>query len=79
MFAWTPADMPSIDPVVMTHRLSVKPTYQPVKQKKRSFTPKWQKVITKDVDKLLDAGFVREVSYPDWIANVVLVKKTNGK
>ena len=31
------------------------------------------------VTKLLTAGFIREVCYPDWLANVVLVKKANGK
>ena len=25
------------------------------------------------------AGFIREVYYPDWLTNVVLVKKANGK
>ena len=24
-------------------------------------------------------GFIREVYYPDWLANVVMVKKANGK
>ena len=32
-----------------------------------------------DVNKLLSAGFIREVYYPDWLANVVLVKKVYGK
>jgi ribonuclease HI len=27
----------------------------------------------------LKAGFIREVDYPEWLANVVLVKKSNGK
>ena len=31
------------------------------------------------VTKLLTAGFIREVCYLDWLANVVLVKKANGK
>ncbi|KAH9727588.1 Ribonuclease H [Citrus sinensis] len=35
--------------------------------------------INGEVEKLLRAGFIREVSYPEWISNVVLVKKTNGK
>ena len=26
-----------------------------------------------------DGGFIREVYYPDWLANVVIVKKANGK
>ena len=28
---------------------------------------------------MLTAGFIREVYYPDWLANNVLVKKANGK
>ena len=32
-----------------------------------------------EVNKLLAAGFIREVYYPDWLANIVLVKKENGK
>jgi hypothetical protein len=31
------------------------------------------------VQKLLQAGFIREVDYPEWLANVVLVKKSTGK
>ena len=31
------------------------------------------------VNKLLLAGFIWEVYYPNWLANVVLVKKANGK
>jgi hypothetical protein len=27
----------------------------------------------------LDAGFIREVDYPSWLANVIMVKKKNGK
>ena len=32
-----------------------------------------------EVSKLLVAGFIHEVYYPDWLANIVLVKKANGK
>ena len=28
---------------------------------------------------MLTAGFIREVYYSEWLANVVLVKKANGK
>lgn len=31
------------------------------------------------VEKLLQAGFIREVEYPEWVSNVVLVKKSNDK
>ena len=71
--------MGGIDPVVITHRLNVSSSFKPVKQKRRSFTPKRQKAINEEVDKLLQAGAIREVEYPDWLANVVLVKKANSK
>ena len=32
-----------------------------------------------EVDKLLMANFIKEVFYPDWLANVVMVKKNTGK
>ena len=35
--------------------------------------------INTEVEKLLKAGFIREAKYPEWISNVVLVKKANGK
>jgi hypothetical protein len=32
-----------------------------------------------EVQCLLDAGFIREVRYPQWLANVMMVCKKNGK
>ena len=37
------------------------------------------KAITEEVRKLLEASFIRDVYYPDWLANMVIVKKSNGK
>ena len=37
------------------------------------------KAIAEEVHKLQDLEFIREVYYPDWLANVVMVKKDNGK
>ena len=79
VFAWKQVDMGGIDPTVITHRLNTNPSFKPVKQKCRSFAPERQKVINEEVGKLLQAGAIREVGYPEWLANVVLVKKANGK
>ncbi|KAK0572860.1 hypothetical protein LWI29_038236 [Acer saccharum] len=78
-FAWSHEDMIGIDPEVMVHRLQVDPDHQPVKQKRRKFAPERNKVINEEIQKLFDIGSVREVKYPDWLANVVVVKKKNGK
>ena len=70
--------MPGIDPSVITHRLNVYPSFKPVRQKKRVFAPERDNAI-KEVQKLTITKFIREVYYPDWLANVVMVKKANGK
>ena len=69
--------MGGIYPTVITHKLNVSPSFKPVKQK--SFALDRQKAINEEVSKLLQAGAIREVEYPEWLANVVLVKKSNGK
>ena len=79
VFSWKQADMRGIDPTVITHRLNVSPSFKPNKQKRRSFAPERQKAINEEVNKLLQEGAIREVEYPEWLANVVLVKKANGK
>ena len=79
VFAWKQSDMGGIDPTVITHRLNTNPSFKLVKQKRRRFAPERQKAINEEVSKLLQAGAIREVEYPEWLANVVLVKKANDK
>ena len=79
IFAWKQADMGGIDPTVITHKLNTNPSFKPVKQKRRSFAPERLKSIYEEVGKLLQGGAIREVEYSEWLANVVLVKKANGK
>ena len=79
VFAWSHEDMPRIDPSVMVHKLNVSPSFPPIRQKKRVFAQERDRAIAKEVSKLQEAGFIREVNYPDWLANVVMVKKANGK
>ena len=71
--------MPGIDPSIIVHKLNVSPSSPPIRQRKRVFIQEIDKAIAEKVQKLLDADFIREVYYPDWLANVVMVKKVNGK
>ena len=79
VFTWKQADMGGIDPIIITHKLNTSPSFKPVKKKRRSFAPDRQKAINEEVGKLFQAGVIREVENPEWLANVVLVKKANGK
>ena len=79
IFAWSHEDMLGIDPSVIVHRLNVNPDSSPVRQKKRVFAQERDKAVAEEVRKLLEVGFIREVYYPDWLANVVMVRKNSGK
>ena len=79
MFAWSHDDMPGIDPSVIVHRLNVNPVSSPIRQKKRVFAPERDKAIAEKVRKLPEAGLIQEVYYPDWLENIVMVKKANEK
>ena len=79
VFAWSHEDMPGIDPSIMVHKLNVSSSFPPVRQKKRVFAQERDKATAEEIRKLLEADFIREVYYPDWLANVDMVKKANGK
>ena len=65
--------------MVASHKLNIIPTTKPVRQKVRRFHPDHHQIIQMKVDNLLRAGFIREVKYPEWLANVVVVPKKGDK
>ena len=79
VFVWRHEDMPGISNDIIQHRLNVNLERKPVQQRRRVFAPKQNKAIMDEVPKLLVANFIRKVYYPDWLANVVIVKKPNKK
>lgn len=79
VFAWTYKEIPGLNPSIAVHHLAVKKGVRPVKQAQRRFRPELIPQIEAEVNKLIKAGFIREVQYPEWIANIVPVKKKNGQ
>ena len=71
--------MPDISSEVIQHRLNMNPERKPVQQRRRAFAPERDQAVTEEVTKLLTVSFIKELYYPDWLANVVLVKKENWK
>ena len=41
--------------------------------------PEWTLKIKEEVKKQYNVGFLRVVNYPEWLANMVLVPKKDGK
>ena len=71
--------MPGISEDVIQHWLNVDLEKKPVHQRRRVFMLKRNKAIMNEVNKLLVTKFIREVYHSEWLANVVMVKKANGK
>ncbi|XP_050207770.1 uncharacterized protein LOC126657167 [Mercurialis annua] len=51
---------------------------KPVVQKKRRHSPEKQLAVAEDITKLKKANVIKDAYYPRWVANVVMVKKSNG-
>nr|KYP31996.1 Transposon Ty3-G Gag-Pol polyprotein [Cajanus cajan] len=71
--------MPGIDPSFICHRLAIYREAKPVSQKQRKIGGERIEAVKVETQKLLNAGFIKEIKYTTWLANVVMVKKSNGK
>jgi hypothetical protein len=79
IFAWSPSDTPGIPREVAEHSLDILPHSRAMQQRLRLFDEERRWPIGVELRKLLEAGFIKEVFHPTWLANPVLVKKKNGK
>ena len=61
------------------HRLSLREECVPVKQKLRRVKLDMLLKIKEEVKKQLDVRFLKVAKYPQWMANIVLVPKKDGK
>ena len=79
MFSWSAYEGPGVDPNFICHHLNVNPSIIPRKQPPRRSSKKHSDAIRDEVIKLKQAGAIKEVSYPEWLANTIVVKKKSGK
>ena len=73
VFAWSPYEVPGVDPEFIVHKLNVDPSFPPKKQKPRRSANEHVEAMRSEVWRL------RETFFPEWLANAVVVKKKNGK
>ncbi|KAL1190826.1 hypothetical protein V5N11_034338 [Cardamine amara subsp. amara] len=71
--------MPGIDHAIISHELHIYQSFKPIKQKRTKLGPDRAKSVNDEVDRLLKAGSIHEVKYPDCLANPMVVKKKTGK
>jgi hypothetical protein len=79
-FAWDYSEMPGLDRSIVEHRLPIRSGFKPYKQPPRKiYKDEVLADVKKEVERLLDANFIRPCRYAEWISNIVPVYKKNGK
>jgi len=71
--------MPGIPREVIEHQLKICPGAKPVRQKPRKQSVEQQNFIREEIRMLLHVSFIEVVHHPEWLANLVVVPKANGK
>jgi hypothetical protein len=79
VFAWTANDLCGVNRDIIEHSLNVDPSFRPRKQTLRKMFYDKAEGARNEVKRLLSAGVIREVTYPEWLASTVMLKKANGK
>ena len=64
-----------MDPDFIRHHLNVNPLITPKKQLPRRLSKEHAEAVRQEVTKLKQAGAIKEVFYPEWLVNTVVVKK----
>ena len=79
VFAWDAYEALGVYPNFICHHLNVNPSITPRRQSPRRPSKKHAEAVKNEVTKLKQAGAIKEVFYPQRLANTVVVKKKTGK
>jgi hypothetical protein len=79
VFAWSANDLCGVNRSIIEHSLNVDHTIRTRKQKLWKMSEDKAEGERNEVKRLLSAGVITEVTYLEWLANTVMVKKANGK
>ena len=71
--------MPGVDPEFIVHKLNMDPSFPPKKQKPRKAAKEHVDTVKLEVQRLKEARVIREIFFPEWLANTMVAKKKNGK
>ena len=79
VFAWNTYEAPGVDPNFICHHLNVNLLTTPKKQLPCHPSKEHAESVLQEVMKLKQAGAIKEVFYPEWLANTVVVKKKRDR
>ncbi len=77
MFAFNYKDLKEV--TIEQHKIELLPNAKPIMTKQRRWNPKYTMMVKEELDKLLEARFIRPMETIEWVSHVVLALKKNGK
>jgi hypothetical protein len=72
-FAWDYTEMPGLDRSIIKHRLPLKKGFRPFQQRACQMRTEILEEVKEEIEKMLEAGFVRPCWYAKWISSIVPV------
>jgi hypothetical protein len=66
-FAWDYTEMPGLDRSIIEHRLPLKKGFRPFYQRVLQMRTEVLEEVKKEIEKMLEAGFIRLCRYAKWI------------
>jgi hypothetical protein len=78
-FAWDYMEMPGLDRSIIENWLPLKKGFRPFQQRARQMKAEVLEEVKKELEKMLEAGFIRPCRYAEWISSVVPVQKKDGR
>jgi hypothetical protein len=78
-FAWDYTEMSGLDRSIVEHRLPLKKRFRPFQQRARQMRTEVLEEVKKEIEKMLEAGFIRPCRYAEWISSIVPVQKKDGR
>jgi hypothetical protein len=78
-FVWDYTEMPGLDKSIMEHRLLLKKGFRPFQQWAHQMRTEVLEEVKKEIEKMLEAGFIRPGRYAEWISSIVPVQKKDGR
>ena len=79
VFAWNTYKAPRVNLEFICHHLNVNPLIVPKKQLPWRPFKEHAEAVRAKVIRLKQAGAIKKVFYPEWLANTIVVKKNSGK
>ncbi|MCO5563877.1 hypothetical protein L7F22_017528 [Adiantum nelumboides] len=76
---WSYKDLKGVDPSICQHMIPLKSDAKPSRQRSYTYNETFARTIKEEIDKLKEAEFIYEIEHTDWVSQIVMVHKKNGK